>query len=277
MTYESHHKPQKAGQETVSDTFILPTMHVSAKVQSISRIIYTNFVVEIVYSLLNDMILPATMRNAELWTTAKSCLDLFRLQDQVTLSHDSAVKSMIMYNDCVYVSHHLSTLGTQFQEYLPEKIHNYCFLDLIPLFNQVGQDALLKELDYQATVITSYFSLPDFDACVSNCLNHVKTLSKHWCLTASTRSYLDCLGIIVDFTLSAMADRVISTLLWKNEFYLQFAWTSVQNVESFFKFEKTRVNLKHELILVSDCVILKEMAFIPRSNPIFGEDGSTKL
>ncbi|KAJ3302553.1 Centromere/kinetochore protein zw10 [Kappamyces sp. JEL0829] len=225
----------KEGQESTSDKFLLPTMHVSAKIQSI---------VEIVYSTMNEMCMPANMENAELWSIAKASLDLVRLQEQIVQSPDSYAKSMVTYNDCIYVVHHLCTLGAQFQEYLPLEVRNYCFLDLVPLFTQMGEQALSLELLYQKELIGAFFQLPELEICVSNSVNHIKSVAKVWRLLSATETYLECIGIVVSECLERLSGRLLADNDWDNEFQLQYVWNSLSCLEDLFAVGKTKYSIQ---------------------------------
>ncbi|KAJ3355253.1 Centromere/kinetochore protein zw10 [Kappamyces sp. JEL0680] len=210
-------------------------MHVSAKIQSI---------VEIVYSTMNEMCMPANMENAELWSIAKASLDLVRLQEQIVQSPDSYAKSMVTYNDCIYVVHHLCTLGAQFQEYLPLEVRNYCFLDLVPLFTQMGEQALSLELLYQKELIGAFFQLPELEICVSNSVNHIKSVAKVWRLLSATETYLECIGIVVSECLERLSGRLLADNDWDNEFQLQYVWNSLSCLEDLFAVGKTKYSIQ---------------------------------
>jgi centromere/kinetochore protein ZW10 len=69
-------------------------------------------------------------------------LDLFRAI--VPVYHQNSIEeipglSMLFFNDCMYISHHLLTLGFQYQSKLPAPLNKTAtFVDLIPLFRQLG-------------------------------------------------------------------------------------------------------------------------------------------
>jgi len=69
-------------------------------------------------------------------------LDLFRAV--MPAYHQQSIEdipglAMLFFNDCMYISHHLLTLGFQYQAKLPSPLSKTAtFVDLIPLFRQLG-------------------------------------------------------------------------------------------------------------------------------------------
>ncbi|KAI8894994.1 hypothetical protein BC833DRAFT_602809 [Globomyces pollinis-pini] len=127
----------KMGQETVDKNFQFKPCHVSVHIQS---------VMEIIYGILNEM-KPQSIHNLESWYTVRDILDLFRGITQLRKNITTA-QSMVIYNDCIYVVHHLSTLGYQYQDMLPEEFKFMTLIDNVYLYYDLGKRFLTQALVY---------------------------------------------------------------------------------------------------------------------------------
>ena len=63
---------------------------------------------------------------------------------QVTLPQLAALH----HNNCMYIAHHLLTLGHQFRPKLPEPLNQgvASFVDLVPVIRQMGEKCFLEQL-----------------------------------------------------------------------------------------------------------------------------------
>lgn len=165
-------KSAKAGKETLDTHFNMAACHVSAQAQS---------VIEIVYTTLNEMVESDPSTNIESWMLAKACLDLVRLQEPVEPSGCSA-RSLIRYNDCNYIAHHLSTIGIVYQTYLPKQHTSFVFLDQVSPFYSVGQEALQTIMNHQYNAIDAFYQNADnsFESSNVKAAFLLKSLSKSW-------------------------------------------------------------------------------------------------
>jgi len=81
-------------------------------------------------------------RATQLYYSSRDMLDLFRAI--MPVYHEHSIEeipglAMLFFNDCMYISHHLLTLGFQYQAKLPSLLSKTAtFVDLIPLFRQLG-------------------------------------------------------------------------------------------------------------------------------------------
>lgn len=56
-------------------------------------------------------------------------------------------KSMLFYNDCVYIAHHLLTLGHHYQNKLRYPLDSTAtFIDMVPAYRNLGQMYFKKQL-----------------------------------------------------------------------------------------------------------------------------------
>ena len=56
--------------------------------------------------------------------------------------------SALYHNNCMYIAHHLLTLGHQFRPKLPEPLNQSVasFVDLVPTIRQMGEKCFLEQL-----------------------------------------------------------------------------------------------------------------------------------
>ena len=103
---------------------------------------------EIIYSTFQTPL--ATHHDT--WLTIKSILDLHRSLYTVE-KVNGPVESMLIYNDCIYVVHHLTSLGAQFKDFLPKGVSTGTFLDTIPFFYNIARKSLEREILTQKQLI----------------------------------------------------------------------------------------------------------------------------
>ena len=82
-------------------------------------------------------------RAVELYCCARDIIDLFRAVvpiHQAEVLETDPTRTAIFYNDCIYISYHMLTLGYQFQKELPASLQKSAtFIDLIPHFQKLGE------------------------------------------------------------------------------------------------------------------------------------------
>lgn len=61
----------------------------------------------------------------------------------------------IFHNNCMFIAHHLMTLGHQFSKSLPSNISS-TFVDLIPKVRKLGAEHFLQQLATQRTIMATY-------------------------------------------------------------------------------------------------------------------------
>lgn len=61
----------------------------------------------------------------------------------------------VFNNDCLYVAHHLATIGHQFNKSLPADVQA-TFVDLMPKIRRLGSDTMLQQLKSQKDIMLEY-------------------------------------------------------------------------------------------------------------------------
>ncbi len=118
--------------QQVDTQFKLPTFAISTKAQSIMEIIYSQLAA---YAQTEDV---------DALLNVRDIVTLFRAQ--VGLVKPGPAESIVVYNDCIYMSHHLSTLGYGLKLSHPNLQPLATFLDEIPFFYTVATNVVTEEL-----------------------------------------------------------------------------------------------------------------------------------
>jgi len=128
------------------------------------------------------------------------CRDIFELfVNVVPVYHKEALKlpqlAAVHYNNCMYLSHHCTTLGHQFRASLPEELRNAIstFIDYVPVLRKCGTTCFLSQLQMQQQeLLTMLESCNNFTECNSKngmtviektfnqIIHHLTRLSKQW-------------------------------------------------------------------------------------------------
>ncbi len=109
------------------------------------------------------LVLTSFFSAIELFYCARDLFDLIRCVrplaelDPATATQSSA---LLFHNDCMYVSHHLLTIGYQYKNQLPPPLNETAtFVDMIPAFRKLGETALRGQLvSYQPRTIVYNFT-----------------------------------------------------------------------------------------------------------------------
>ncbi len=65
----------------------------------------------------------------------------------------------IFHNNCMYIAHHLITLGHQYKQKLPEAISEFVtFVDMVPVFRRLGTETFLRQRIKQSKLLLDYLS-----------------------------------------------------------------------------------------------------------------------
>ncbi len=161
-TSEDNRAEDLYGVDIASLSFDFPSCTISQSVQ------------EFVYRLYATMRECANSNNSstalQLFHLARNMVDLFCAV--LSSYHEDAICNLprvaaIQHNNCMYLAHHLITLGHQFHSQLPPPLNTPAttFIDQVPLVRQLGEECFLAEMRKQSV-------------CISDFLNSFGTFSK---------------------------------------------------------------------------------------------------
>lgn len=123
--------------------FKIKPFHVSVQAHSL---------IDVIYASLEQTNPDKHERNLEYLYTARDLFDLYR----ALISTTGTVSKMLLYNDCVFLAHHIFTLGMQFKDSIPSNCESsFSFLDIAPLLYTVGRESLAKDLVFLFNLVLS--------------------------------------------------------------------------------------------------------------------------
>ena len=147
ISEDPERKENDFGAEFVRLTFKFPRCSVSKLVQEYVSLLYL--------TLKECVDSTGSATGLQLFLIARSMVDLFCAV--LPTSHSSAISTSprvaaIQYNNCMYLSHNLITLGHQFYSQLPPPLNQQSssFVDYVPIVRQLGEDCLSAELNRQS-------------------------------------------------------------------------------------------------------------------------------
>ncbi|CAL8266117.1 unnamed protein product [Merluccius merluccius] len=132
-------------QQLSSRTLCLPVCRISESVQQL---------MELALSTLREAVGSSTQCAMQLFFTVRNIFQLF--YDVVPTYHkENLLKfphlAAIQHNNCMYLAHHLLTLGHHFRPHLPQLLSDgiATFVDMVPSFRKLGAQCFLAQLNIQ--------------------------------------------------------------------------------------------------------------------------------
>lgn len=201
--------------------FVFPRCAVSKVVQEF---------IDHLYQTLEECCQTTTDPSAavQLFHLARSMVDLFCA---VLSSHHSAAiaelprAAALQHNNCMYLAHHLITLGHQFHSRLPPPLNsqNSTFIDQVPLVRGLGEECFLAEMRKQSSCLLEFLkSFGTFTGVSSDLLRpvvrqslqrallHTSTLSKVYLEVLPTSIHHKAVGSLLNVLVSEVVRMVLS-------------------------------------------------------------------
>ncbi|CAL8365227.1 unnamed protein product [Lota lota] len=132
-------------QQLSSRTLCLPVCRISESVQQL---------MELAFNTLQEAVGSSTQCAMQLFFTVRNIFQLF--YDVVPTYHkENLLKfphlAAIQHNNCMYLAHHLLTLGHSFRPHLPQPLSDgiATFVDMVPGFRKLGAQCFLAQLNTQ--------------------------------------------------------------------------------------------------------------------------------
>ncbi|KAI8610377.1 Centromere/kinetochore Zw10-domain-containing protein [Chytriomyces sp. MP71] len=248
---------EKHGLEADDVSFRLPKCHVSVQAQTL---------VEQAYQTLTEAVNMDSESASELYFCTRDMFDLFRSVAPILHADDllnSPARAAIFFNDTLYISHHLLTLGYQFQKRLPEPVSKFAtFLDMVPFFRALGERYFRAQLRKQRDIIKAFIAdaggfsqLTDdsrfetVERCAKQAITHLKGLSRVWKSILSVEMYLSSLGLLVDSFLDLVANETtcLGEVAKGEAHQLRYILGIICKVEEYFQ---TRVGKTAEKVAI---------------------------
>ncbi|ORX81531.1 Centromerekinetochore Zw10 [Basidiobolus meristosporus CBS 931.73] len=240
----------KEGLEAGDEGFALPTCHISVQTQTL---------VEMVYMTLAEAENAPKAGAIELYLCARDIFNLFRAL--VPIHNADAIeniplRSLIFYNDCAYITHHLLTLGYQHKHFFPSPLDQTgTFIDLVPYFRNLGEGCFKNHMKRQKLQIQQIIRdasgfggtaeddrFDMVERAVKRLIYHLNQWSKIAKPTLPTLIYSKSMGLLVDASLSEIIQEVLSLAsISRDETHqLKYILQLLSKSESWFVLEKGR-------------------------------------
>ncbi|XP_059812824.1 centromere/kinetochore protein zw10 homolog [Hypanus sabinus] len=200
-----------------SQTMGFPTCRISESTQKL---------VELAYQTLSEATSATTECAVQLFYTVRNIFHLF--YDVVPTYHKETLQKLpqlaaIHQNNCMYIAHHLITLGHQFHCSLPNPLCNgtATFVDFVPSFRQLGTECFLAQLCTQRdellerlSTARNYSSLEDADnysaanKAVRQVIHQLKRLGIVWQDVLPVHIYCKALGTLLNTAITDIVNKI---------------------------------------------------------------------
>ena len=144
---------QESEVDISSFTFAFPACLISESMQEFVQLLYD--------TLRECCTSESPTTGVQLFSTTRSMVDVARAVLHTQLVSDIPRVAAVQYNSCMYLAHHLITLGHQFHAHLPPPLNAQVatFIDQVPFVRDLGQTFLDKEQKRQFKNIHECFQI----------------------------------------------------------------------------------------------------------------------
>ncbi|OXB75936.1 UNVERIFIED_CONTAM: hypothetical protein H355_012904 [Colinus virginianus] len=198
-------------------TFSLPTCRISASVEKL---------MELAYQTLLEATASTDQCCIQLFYSVRNIFQLF--YDVVPTYHKENLQKLpqlaaIHHNNCMYIAHHLLTMGHQFRYRLTSILCDGAatFVDLVPGFRRLGMECFLAQMRVQKGEILERLSSArnfsnmddeeNFSAAnkaIRQVLHQLKRLGKVWQDVLPVNVYCKAMGTLLNTALSEIVTRI---------------------------------------------------------------------
>ncbi|XP_045165863.2 centromere/kinetochore protein zw10 homolog [Mercenaria mercenaria] len=198
------------------NTFRLPKCHISTSIQELMTM---------AYETLREAGESSPQCAIQMFCAVRNMFELFcsvfptyHKQSLETLPQFTALH----YNNCMYISHHLMTLGHQFSKKLPQTI-NATFVDLVPKIRRLGTESFLQQLSKQKAQMLEYLAaangflnVSEKDAffaterAVKQVLHQLQHLRKVWHEILPPTNYRKAIGGLLNGVIIEVTDSIVA-------------------------------------------------------------------
>ncbi|XP_060792114.1 centromere/kinetochore protein zw10 homolog [Neoarius graeffei] len=197
-------------------TLCLPVCCISESVQQL---------MELAIKTLSEAVGSSPQCAVQLFYTTRNIFHLF--YDVVPTYHkDNLLKfphlAAIQHNNCMFLAHHLLTLGHQFRPHLPLKDGVANFVDLVPGFRKLGAQCFVAQMNVQKaemlerlSTARNFSNLDDEDNCtaaskaVRQVIHQLKRLGKVWQDVLPVNIYCKSMGTLLNTAISELITKIM--------------------------------------------------------------------
>ncbi|KAL6470003.1 hypothetical protein MHYP_G00211220 [Metynnis hypsauchen] len=197
-------------------TLCLPVCRISESVQQL---------MELAIKTLSEAVGSSPQCAFQLFYTTRNIFHLF--YDVVPTYHkDNLLKfphlAAIQHNNCMFLAHHLLTLGHQFRPHLPLKDGVAYFVDLVPGFRRLGAQCFVAQMNVQKaemlerlSTARNFSNLDDEDnysaasKAVRQVIHQLKRLGKVWQDVLPVNIYCKSMGTLLNTAISELITKIM--------------------------------------------------------------------
>lgn len=197
-------------------TLCLPVCRISESVQQL---------MELAIKTLSEAVGSSPQCAIQLFYTTRNIFHLF--YDVVPTYHkDNLLKfphlAAIQHNNCMFLAHHLLTLGHQFRPHLPMKDGVVYFVDLVPGFRKLGAQCFVAQMNVQKaemlerlSTARNFSNLDDEDnysaasKAVRQVIHQLKRLGKVWQDVLPVNIFCKSMGTLLNTAISEMISKIM--------------------------------------------------------------------
>ncbi|NWR63412.1 ZW10 protein, partial [Bucorvus abyssinicus] len=200
-------------------TFSLPTCRISSSVEKL---------MELAYQTLLEATASTDQCCIQLFYSVRNIFQLF--YDVVPTYHKENLQKLpqlaaIHHNNCMYIAHHLLTLGHQFRYRLTNILCDGAatFVDLVPGFRRLGMECFLAQMRVQkGEILERLSSARNFsnmddeenyhaaNKAVRQVLHQLKRLGKVWQDVLPVNVYCKAMGTLLNTALTEIISRIVA-------------------------------------------------------------------
>ncbi|CAH1790755.1 unnamed protein product [Owenia fusiformis] len=200
-----------------TNTFKMPKCYISQSVQKIMIL---------AYETLQEASVSSPECAVQLFYSIRNMFELYCCVVP-TYHKDSLVKlpqiAALHHNNCLYIAHHLMTLGFQFKLRLPKPLNSGAstFVDMVPKLRRLGAECFMEQMSAQRTVLLEYIQgAKGFDGvadeqnfmaaerAIKQCLHQLQHVSKVWNEVLPVNIYSKSMGTLLNTVISEIIGSV---------------------------------------------------------------------
>ncbi|XP_047119995.1 centromere/kinetochore protein zw10 homolog isoform X1 [Schistocerca piceifrons] len=188
----------------------------------------TQDVLKIVFDILEEATQRTDFCAVRLFYTARNVFELYRAV--VPTYHAKFLETIpqqvaLFHNNCMYLAHHLLTLGHSYRDRLPKVLgsHFVTFVDQVPKLRELGGTVFLKYMQSQRKQILEILRSsgltnlgekckqdPNVEKSIRQCLRQLELLQKVWNGVLPTNVYCKSIGCLVNAFIEEIITRILT-------------------------------------------------------------------
>uniref|UniRef100_A0A673KG84 Centromere/kinetochore protein zw10 homolog n=1 Tax=Sinocyclocheilus rhinocerous TaxID=307959 RepID=A0A673KG84_9TELE len=206
------------------NTLCLPVCRISESVQQL---------MELAIQTLSEVVGSSPQCAVQLFYTVRNIFHLFydvrsSDEDSETCALNTAGRcgaphlAAIQHNNCMFIAHHLLTLGFQFKPHLPLKDGVAYFVDLVPGFRRLGARCFVAQMNVQKaemlerlSTARNFSNLDDEDnysvasKAIRQVIHQLRRLGKVWQDVLPVNIYCKAIGTLLNTAISELINKIM--------------------------------------------------------------------